>query len=163
MTSLDYLFFTVKLSSALGCGLVAGIFFTFSTFVMRALAQLKPDKGIAAMQAINITVINPWFMTAFLGTGVACLFLAIASLLNWHLPGAAYLLIGSLLYLFGTVGVTIAFNVPLNDALAVVKVESIEGAELWAKYLTDWTLWNHLRTAAALIAAILLTLGLCMG
>ena len=129
---------------------------------MKALAQLKPDQGIAAMQAINITVINPWFMTAFFGTGVACLFLATASLLNWHFPGSAYLLIGSLLYLFGTVGVTIAFNVPLNDALAVVKAESIEGAESWAKYLTEWTLWNYLRTAAAIIAAILLTLGLCI-
>ena len=93
---------------------------------------------------------------------MACLFLAIASLLKWHFPGAAYLLISSLFYLFGTVGVTIAFNVPLNDALAIVKAESIEGAELWAKYLTDWTLWNHLRTIAALIAA-LLTLGLCIG
>ena len=87
----DYLFW-VKLFSTVGCRLVAGIFFTFSTFVMRALAQLKPDKEIAVMQAINITVINPWFMTAFLGTGVACLFLAIASLLKWHFPGAAYLL-----------------------------------------------------------------------
>lgn len=84
MTWADYLF-SVKLFSALGCGLVAGIFFTFSTLVMRALAQLKPDRGIAAMQAINITVINPWFITAFLGTGLACIFLAIASLLKWHL------------------------------------------------------------------------------
>ena len=158
----DYLFW-VKLFSAIGCGLVAGIFFTFSTLVMRALAQLKPDKGIAAMQAINITVINPWFMTAFLGTGVACIILAIASLLNWHFSDAVYFLIGSLLYLFGTVGVTIAFNVPLNDELATVKAESIEGAELWAKYLTDWTLWNHVRTIAALVAAGLLTLGLCIG
>lgn len=162
MISLDYLLFIAKLFSALGCGLVAGIFFAFSTFVMRALARLEPPQGIAAMQAINITVINPWFMTAFFGTGVACLFLAIVSLLNWHFSGAAYLLIGSLLYLLGTVGVTIAFNVPLNDALAIVKAESVEGAELWAKYLTDWTLWNHLRTIAALIAAALLTLGLCI-
>ena len=52
MTSLDYLLFIVKMFSTLGCGLVAGIFFTFSTFVMRALARLKPDKGIAAMQAV---------------------------------------------------------------------------------------------------------------
>lgn len=161
MTSADYLY-SVKLFSVLGCGLVAGIFFTFSTFVMKALAQLKPAQGIAAMQAINIAVINPLFMTAFLGTGVACIFLAVTSLLKGHLPGAAYLLIGSLLYLFGTVGVTIAFNVPLNDALAIVKVESSEGAKLWAKYLIDWTLWNHVRTIAALVAVAMLTLGLCI-
>ena len=112
--------FALKLFAALGCGLVAGVFFAFSTFVMSALAQRPPAQGIAAMQAINITVINPLFMTALFGTAAACIFLAIASLLKWHQPGAAYLLLGSLLYLIGTVGVTIAFNVPLNDALLLL-------------------------------------------
>jgi uncharacterized membrane protein len=51
---------------------------------------------------------------------------------------AIYLLVGSLFYLVGTVGVTIAFNVPLNNALAIVKPESAEGASLWA--MRDWTL-----------------------
>ncbi len=92
-------FFTLKLFSALGCGLIAGVFFAFSTFVMAALAQRPSAEGIAAMQAINITVINPWFMTAFLGTGAVCLFLAFTSLLKWHQPGAVYLLVGSLLHL----------------------------------------------------------------
>ena len=59
-------------------------------------------------------------MAAFLGTAAACIFLVVSSLLRWHQPGAAYLLIGSLLYLFGTVLVTIVFNVPLNEALARV-------------------------------------------
>lgn len=94
--------------------------------------------------------------------GVACFFLAIASLSKWQqLGGAVYLLVGSLLYLVGTVGVTIAFNVPLNDALAIVKPDSPEGANLWVKYLTNWTIWNHVRTIAALAAAALLTIALC--
>jgi uncharacterized membrane protein len=54
--------------------------------------------------------------------------------------------------------VTIAGNIPLNDALAVVNPDSAEGATLWAKYLTDWTFWNHIRTAAAVLAAVLFTL-----
>ncbi|NJO43384.1 MAG: DUF1772 domain-containing protein [Cyanobacteria bacterium CRU_2_1] len=160
MTTVDHLFFALKLFSALGCGLVAGIFFAFSTFVMSALARLQPPQGIAAMQSINITVINPWFMTAFLGTGMACVLLTASSLLKWHQSGAAYLLVGSLLYLVGTIGVTIAFNVPLNDALAIVKPDSTEGATLWASYLTNWTIWNHVRTVAALAAAALLTIAL---
>ncbi|MDV2992537.1 MAG: hypothetical protein N4J56_002191 [Chroococcidiopsis sp. SAG 2025] len=153
--------FVFKLFSALGCGLVAGVFFAFSTFVMPALARLQPKEGIAAMQSINITAINPLFMLALFGTAVTCLFLAVSSLFKWHQPGAAYWLFGSLLYLLGTVLVTIAFNVPLNDALATVKPDSTEGTNLWSQYLTNWTIWNHVRTIAALAAAALLMIGLC--
>jgi len=153
-------YFALKLFSALGCGLIAGVFFAFSSFVMNALAQLQPTQGIAAMQLINITVINPLFMAAFLGTAAACIFLAVSSVLRWHQPGAAYLLIGSLLYLIGTVGVTIVCNVPLNEALARVEPDSTEGASLWVSYLANWTAWNHVRTIAALAATVMLTIAL---
>ncbi len=153
MAIVDPLLFALKLFAALGCGLIAGVFFAFSTFVMSALARRPPAQGIAAMQSINITVINPLFMTAFWGTAAACFFLVVSSLLKWNQPGAAYLLVGSLLYLVGTLGVTMAFNVPLNDALAKVEPGSMDGANLWASYLTNWTIWNHVRTAAALAAA----------
>ncbi len=153
-------YFALKLFSALGCGLIAGVFFAFSSFVMNALAQLQPTQGIAAMQLINITVINPLFMAAFLGTAAACIFLAVSSVLRWHEPGAAYLLIGSLLYLIGTVGVTIVCNVPLNEALARVEPDSTEGASLWVSYLANWTAWNHVRTIAALAATAMLTIAL---
>ena len=161
MTTVDYLLFALKLFAALGCGLIAGVFFAFSTFVMSALARLQPAQGIAAFQSINITVYNPWFMGAFLGTAAACIFLTVSSLLRWQQPGAAYLLVGSLLYLLGTVGVTIVFNVPLNDALAVVDPGSADGASLWSSFLPNWMTWNHVRTAAAIAAAALLTIALC--
>jgi len=150
----------LTLLTALGCGLIAGAFFAFSTFVMKALAQLPPAQGIAATQSINIVVINPMFMTAFLGTAVACLVLAFSSFIRWHKPGAAYLLVGSLLYLIGTIMVTMVFNVPRNDALASVNPASAEGANLWTGYVAGWTTWNHVRTAAALAAAALLTIAL---
>ena len=153
-------YFTLKLLAMLGCGLVAGVFFAFSTFVMSALARLQPAQGIAAMQAINITAINPLFMLVLFGTATLCLFLAVTSLLKWHQPSAIYLLAGSLLYLIGTVMVTIAVNVPLNDALAIVKPDSVDGASLWSSYLTNWTIWNHVRTATSLVAAALLAIAL---
>ncbi len=152
--------FTLKLFAVLGCGIIAGVFFAFSTFVMKALARLPSAQGIIAMQSINITAINPLFMLALFATAVICLFLAVFSVLKWHQPIAVYLLVGSLLYLLGTVGVTIAFNVPLNDALAIAKPDSAEGASLWAKYLSEWTLWNHVRTVAALMATALLAIAL---
>ena len=148
------------LFAAIGSALTAGIFFAFSTFVMQALRQQMPSSGIATMQTINITVINPWFMVAFLGPAVVGLVLAIAALRQWNQPGAFYCLMGALLYIVGTIGVTIAGNVPLNDALTVVNPDSAEGATLWGKYLTDWTFWNHVRTVAAVLAAAMFTLSL---
>lgn len=146
--------------AVLGCGLIAGVFFAFSTFVMGALARLSPPQGIAAMQAINITVINPWFMGAFLGTAVLSLFLAIVALIKWHQPSSPYVLLGSLLYLVGSIGVTMVGNVPLNDALAIANPDSPDSASLWATYLTRWTLWNHVRTLASLAAAAVYAMAL---
>lgn len=153
--------FLLTLLSALGSGLIAGVFFAFSSFVMKALARIQPPQGIAAMQSINIVVINPLFLGAFLGTAVACLVLAVSTLFAWGAPGAAYLLAGGLLYVIGTFLVTMVFNVPLNNALAAVDPTGAEGVRLWTVYLSRWTAWNHVRTAAALVAAALLMIGLC--
>jgi uncharacterized membrane protein len=149
-------------STALGCGLIGGVFFAFSAFVMKALARLPPAQGIAAMQSINVAVINPRFLVAFFGTSAACVILGASSLFRWQRPGAVSLLVGSLLYLLGTTLVTIVFNVPRNDALAAVDPASDDGARLWADYVTSWTAWNHVRTAAGLAAAATLTIALCL-
>jgi uncharacterized protein (TIGR02246 family) len=151
----------LTLVAALGSGLVGGIFFAFSGFIMKALARVPPAHGIAVMQSINLTVLNVWFFAVFFGTGACCLVLGISSLFRWGKPGAGYLLVGSLLYLIGTIIVTIACNVPLNDALAAVDPSSTDAGRVWTDYLKKWTAWNHLRTGAALAAAALFIVGLC--
>ena len=150
--------FVLTLVNALGAGVIACYFFAFSIVLMKALAQQPPAHGIAAMQSINIVVINPMFFTAFFGTAVTCVALAVSTFLRWQRPGAAYLLAGSLLYLVGTILVTILFNVPRNNALAAVDPTSQEGVNLWANYLSSWTAWNHVRTIAALAAAASFTM-----
>ena len=145
---------------ALGCGLNAGVFFAFSSFVMKALARLAPPQGIAAMNSINVGAVTPVFMTALFGTGAACLLLLITTLLSGQEPAGGYLFVGALVYLVGTIMVTIVFNVPLNNALAAVDASSDEGARVWADFVSGWTMWNHVRAIAALIAAALLTVGL---
>lgn len=156
----DPLIFVLTLAVALGSALMAGTFFAFSTFVMRALGRLPPAQGIAAMQSINVAVINPWFLGAFLGTAAGCVVLGALSLIGWGAPGAAWRLAGSLLYLVGTIVVTISFNVPLNDRLATADAGSAAGAELWARYQARWTSWNHVRTAAPLAALACVILAL---
>jgi len=158
---IDGLVFVLAFVSALGCGLIAGIFFAFSNFVMKSLAHLSAANGIAAMQAINIHVLNRWFFAAFFGTALCCVVLAVFSFFRWDKPDAIYLLAGSLLYLVGTILVTIIFNVPLNDALAAVDPTTDHAGHLWATYVKSWTAWNHVRTVSALAAAALFTAALC--
>ena len=142
------------LFAVISCALSAGIFYAFSTFVMAALGEQPSASGIATMQSINITVINPLFMAAFFLPAVVSLILVVTGFRTWGQNGATFLILGSMLYLVGTIGVTVAGNIPLNDALAVVVPSSLEGSELWTRFLSDWTFWNHVRTVAGMLAAI---------
>jgi uncharacterized membrane protein len=154
------MFFTLTLLAALGCGLMAGIFFVFSNSIMHALAQLQSQQGISVMQAINKTILNPLFFVVLLGTAAICILLAVSLPWRWYQPEAAYLLSGSLLYLIGAMLVTIVFNVPMNKSLETIKPGSIEAADMWTSYLTSWTAWNHVRSVAALLAATFFILAL---
>jgi uncharacterized membrane protein len=153
LATVEQLLFAVTLFAALGCGLIAGVFFAFSAFVMKALARLPPGEGIAAMQSINVAVLNPWFLGAFFGTAAACVIALTWSLLRWHEPGAVYLFLGAVLYLAGSLLVTMVFNVPRNQALAAIGRADPESGSRWTGYVASWTAWNHVRTAASLAAA----------
>jgi uncharacterized membrane protein len=150
--------YAATLATALGCGLIAGVFFAFSAFVMKALARLPAELGVAAMQAINVAAVTFAFMAALFGTAAACGALAVWALFAWDEGFAPYLLVGSALYLIGTILLTIAYHVPRNEALARVEPHSAEIH--WRRYLSGWTAWNHLRAATALAAAATLTIAL---
>jgi uncharacterized membrane protein len=137
--------------AALGSGLIAGFFLAFSACVMAALGRIPPASGISAMQSVNVVVLNPVFLGTFFGTTVlSCACRRSAHELDraWRL----YLLAGSLLYLAGSILVTMICNVPLNNRLAAAEPDSAEGKAVWTHYLRVWTAWNQLRTAASLAA-----------
>jgi uncharacterized membrane protein len=157
---MDALLAVLRIATALACGLMAGLFFAFSNSVMGALGRLQPAEGIAAMQSINRVILNPLFVTIFLATPAACLLVILASLWRWSEPGALWLILGGALYIAGAFLVTMFVNVPMNSALDAAQPASAEAAALWTRYLADWTAWNHVRTAASLAAAALLTVGL---
>jgi uncharacterized membrane protein len=157
---INSLLFALTFFSALSCGLMAGVFFAFSAFVMDGLSRLPAQQSIAAMQFINAAAFNPWFATAFCGTTAACVLLTGVSLFMWHKPAGIFHLAGALLYLIGAILVTLLFNLPLNGALAAIDAKSAEAANLWAGYFTSWMVWNHVRTLGALAAAASLTIAL---
>lgn len=142
----------LALLACIGAGTVGGVFFAFSTFVMKALAQLPANQGVAAMQRINVVVLNPLFLGVF-STAVLAAGCVVASFIPWSAPRSPLLLAAGLLYLAGTFFVTVAFNVPRNERLARINAESSEAAVYWPVYVREWSMWNHLRTAASIASA----------
>jgi len=145
---------------AVGAGLVAGVFFAFSTFVMRALAQLPSEQGVFAMQRINIVVMNPVFLGLFVGTALIAGICGAGALLSWGSRESTLLLAAGVLYLVGCFGVTVVFNVPRNERLARFRPGSDEAAAYWQVYLQEWVFWNHVRTIASSSSAAAATFSL---
>ncbi len=139
-------------ASILACGLIAGVYLAFSSFVMPALARIEPSAGVAAMNAINVDILSSIFMPLFFGATVMAVLLAAYGVWRWGEPGSMFMVAGAAIWLAGMFCVTVIFNVPLNDRLA----ENSQAA--WATYLSEWTRWNSARCAASIISTILYAL-----
>ena len=117
---------------------MGGVFFAFSAFVIKALAELPAEQGVAAMQRINVVVLNPLFLGTFIGTallGLTCIGTAVFS---WGSAKSGLLLAAGLSYALGSFWVTLAFNVPRNERLARLKAESPEAFAYWPVYVREW-------------------------
>lgn len=160
MLHLEALMIALTAIAAVGSGMMAGLFFAFSNFVMKALSSLTPDKGITAMQTINKTIFNPLFLLVFFGTTLASLGAILFGVLRWREPGMTCLLAGGAAYVTGVFLVTIFGNVPRNNSLAALDPASPGSVGAWRAYVSGWTAWNHVRTIGALAATILLMIAL---
>jgi uncharacterized membrane protein len=140
-------------AAAVATGLVAGVFMTFSDFVMRSLNAARPAAGMEAMQQINRMVYGSFFL--FLFMALAPLSAAIAIYAAGFLSGAlsAWLTAGGLLYVLGVFGVTVVRNVPMNKRLDRIDTGRDGADGYWPTYVRDWTWWNHVRSFASFGAA----------
>lgn len=153
--------------AAVGSALVAGVFLAFTAFVMRALDALDAPAAIAAMQQVNRFAPRAGLLVPLLGTALLCVVLAVLAVVSLATGPSArgwLVLVGCLLHLVAF-GVTSAYHVPHNDALALVDPRAAGSLEVWRAYAGPWLAWNHVRTAAAgfasvaLLAALLVPLG----
>ena len=143
---------TALFLASLGSTALGGFYYAFSNSVMKALGDIPIAQGAAAMQAINIYVPKSLFLAAFFGVAILCVALAALSFARFSNGVASVLILtGCALYLAGSFGVTVALNVPLNSELAAQAPETAEAAEVWTRYLKNWTFWNHVRTIASFI------------
>jgi uncharacterized membrane protein len=140
----------LAVGTTIGVGLMAGLFFTFSVVIMQSLDSLPGTQGMHAMQVINDKIVNPVFLTVFVGTTVATAVLG--GLAIFRMDGAAkwWVLAGAVLYLVGAFLLTGAYHIPRNDHLNTIDVNSADAAKEWATFVKEWVPMNHVRTLASM-------------
>lgn len=138
-------------------GVMAGVFFAFSVSVMIGLDRIRADQAILAMQSINRKILNPVFLTTFVGAPIAAAVTgALLLTLGKRTAGILFLLAGAM-YVLGALMPTVAVNVPMNDKLDVANVPSDmqEAARTWSDYSTRWTRWNTMRAVLSSLSLLL--------
>lgn len=142
------------IAATMTIGLVAGVFGLYSHTVMRGLAHTDDRTFVGAFQALDRAIINPWFMVSFVG---ALLFTATAAAL--HLPRDArgplpWIIVALVLYVVAF-GITVAVNVPLNDALKAAGEPDriVDLAAVRSNFdEARWAAWNLARTITTTVA-----------
>jgi uncharacterized membrane protein len=157
MTSLSRL---AAILGLLSTGAVAGLFYAYWCSVMIALDRVRPEVAIKAMQTINVAIINPLFFATFLGTLAILPLAALAAWWSGASASAGWLAAAFVVYAAGTFGVTVVFNVPLNDALERLKDASADPAADWRAFAEPWNRWNAVRMWACFAATGLAAMGL---
>jgi len=102
------------LGATLTTGLVTGAFVLYAHTIMPALKTTDDRTFVVSFQALDRAIINPWFMA---GGFMGALVLTLAALCT-HFGRAPlpYIALALGLYLIAVV-ITLAVNVPLNDAI----------------------------------------------
>jgi uncharacterized membrane protein len=142
-------------TAALSSGLMAGVYFAFSVFIMKAFDNIDTAQSIAAMNAINEIILRSLFMPVFFGSSIISVLLIVVAVFFWGEAGSGLSLIAGMIYFFGMFVCTVVYNVPLNDTLSRLDATSENAQHGWSHYLDNWTKWNHLRTVSSLVTCAL--------
>ena len=142
----------LSLITPLFSGLVAGLFYAYSCSVNLGLKSLKDAHYLKAMQAINEAIQNPMFFSTFLGLLVLLPLSTFKAYPNadWRLMGLA-----TIIYVLGVFGITVFFNVPLNEKLAAFSADTATDKELSLMRLTfekPWNWYHSIRTICSIVS-----------
>ena len=158
---MDTAFFFLIHFAVIAYALVGGVFLAFSDFIMRSLVLTGGHGGIEAMQTINREVFRWVFMALFLGMAAVSVVVAGYGAFGLSGPAGTLIMLAGLVYLIGCFAVTVAFNVPMNEALAGLEVSHETTRDYWSQtYVPRWTYWNSVRASACVASASLLLVGL---
>ena len=133
-------------ATAVGSGVMGGVLFAFSSFVMPALHRIPARDAVLAMQSMNERAPQGLGLP-LVGTAAASVALAVHAVVTRE-DGWVLQLAGAGLYL-AAFGITVAYHIPRNNALDAVDANGPDAARAWADYYGGWVRMNHVRAAAA--------------
>ena len=131
-------------AATVAMGLIAGVFYIFACAVMPAVARSDDRVYVEVVQNVNDVIQNPVFMLSFLG---ALLLTAVSA---WQARGKPYrrwVWAGLIAYALAFL-VTVAFNIPLNDALD----RATDSAAAREDFEDAWVAWNVVRALLSTVA-----------
>ena len=118
---------------------------------MQAFGKIETSQPIAAINAINETILRSLFMPLFFGSTIISVILILVALVHWRDVGSGLTLIAGAIYFIGMFVRTDVINVPLNNLLAGLDEGAANTEDVWSRYIKNWIQWNHLRTVSSLV------------
>ena len=155
--TMNALYFSSLIISALLTGLSAGLFYSYSCSVNPGLGKLADAQYLRAMQEINKAILNPTFFTSFIGAVIALVLATWLSYSGQHVFQSKMLLTASVIYLVGVFGLTVMGNVPLNEALASFDISSATAREIAQQrqlFEQPWNKFHAIRTFCSFAAFV---------
>ncbi|GLX94958.1 anthrone oxygenase family protein [Herbidospora sp. NBRC 101105] len=138
-------------------GNIAGLFYAYSVSVIPGLNASRADHAVAAMQQINVKILNPLFFASFIGAPLVAALAGVLLLGSGHRGAALLFFAATAVYVLGSFVPTAIVNVPLNNALLAAGeiTDPARAARVWAEFAPKWAPWNHLRTVACCVSLLL--------
>jgi uncharacterized membrane protein len=150
---------TAALATAAASGVMGGVLFGFSSFVMPALRRLPASHAVATMQAINRAAPRALGLP-LVASGPGSAAVAAWALTRADVPGAARtLLVTGAVTAVAALAITAGYHVPRNNRLDAVDATSGAAATGWGQFVPGWVAMNHVRTALSLVSAALVIAG----
>jgi uncharacterized membrane protein len=139
--------------TVVGVGVIAGIFFVFSAFMMQVLDQRPPREAVSTMQLMNKQMEgNAPFLFLFTATSLTAVVLAVYALVSMEGSARIWLIVGGATYAVGGFLITAAYHIPRNKEMDEIDASAADVGTRWSDYLSEWLPAHHLRTVLAIVA-----------
>ena len=145
------------------CSLVAGLLFGFAVVVMPGIAKLTDKEYLMAFKHMDGIIQNnqPLFILVWAGSILSIIITLILGIMNLGGTQIYLMVFASILYLFGVQLPTFRFNIPLNNSIQHLDIESLEESEAKSSrvdFEIPWNRWNKIRTVNAILSVSMLLL-----
>jgi uncharacterized membrane protein len=150
---------TVLIISTLFSGLMAGLFYAWSISVTPGLARVNDMNYLQAFQSMNRAILNPVFFIVFMGLPVLLLLLSYLFYSSEISLQFVFVISTTVVYITGVMGVTIFGNIPLNNALESLNIQSMNHEQMTTFRLgfeSKWNKLNIIRTICSSLSFLLL-------